>query len=75
VFTPAIVWSSSSDGIAAVDRAIEGDRERGKEIATAIKTATARTEIVRRIMEGLPFQAMNVSREPLEGSKSTAVPR
>jgi hypothetical protein len=57
-----MVCSSCSGGIAAVDRAIEGGRERSKEVATRIRPTAATAEITTRIMERLHFPAMNVCR-------------
>src|SRR5258708_19128596 len=44
---PAIVWSSSNGGLAAVDSSIEEDRDRNMVVTTTIRAATA---IVIRIM-------------------------
>jgi hypothetical protein len=50
LFTPAIVWNSSNDGMAAVDSSIEGARGDSMEVATTIKVIAAKADVSRRIV-------------------------
>ncbi len=55
-FTPAIVWNSSNDGMAAVDSSIEGARGDSMEVATTIKVIAAKADVSRRIVGPLCYR-------------------
>src|ERR1700681_4256041 len=70
LFTPAIVCSSSKDGMAAVvaDSSIEAGRDRSTN-AIPIRATNKIAEIITRFMANLRFRALNVSAYLWEGSK------
>jgi hypothetical protein len=71
LFTPAIVCSSSNDGMAAVaaDSSIEAGRDRSTN-ATPITATTTIAEIIMRFMAILRLRALNLSVNLWEGSES-----
>jgi hypothetical protein len=63
LFTPAIVCSSSKDGMAAVaaNSSVEAGRDRSMVAATPIRTTTADAASTERIKGSLRFPTLNVS--------------
>jgi hypothetical protein len=73
LFTPAIVCSSSKDGMAAVaaDSSIEAGRDRSMN-TTPINATSTIAEIITRFMANLRFRILNLSVYLWEGSKFAA---